>query len=75
MCLSASLLIPLLRLADALDRGHEQRVRDLDCQVRQGAVTVMLEARGEVDLEYWASERVAEIFEQSYGHSLTVAVK
>jgi exopolyphosphatase / guanosine-5'-triphosphate,3'-diphosphate pyrophosphatase len=72
---NASLLIPLLRLADALDRGHEQRVRDLDCQVRQGAVTLMLETRGEVDLEYWASERVAEIFEQSYGHSLTVAVK
>lgn len=71
----AMLLIPLLRLADALDRGREQRVVDLECQVRQGAVTLMLEARGEVDLEYWASERVAEIFEQSYGHSLTVAIR
>ena len=50
-------------------------MRGLECQVLQGAVTVMLEARGEVDLEYWATERVAEIFEQSYGHSLTVTVK
>ena len=71
----ALLLIPLLRLADALDRGREQRVQGLECQVQQGAVTLLLATRGEVDLEYWASERVAEIFEQSYGHSLTVALR
>jgi exopolyphosphatase/guanosine-5'-triphosphate,3'-diphosphate pyrophosphatase len=71
----AILLIPLLRLADALDRGKEQRVKNMHFQVNGEAVRLIIEARGGVDLEYWASERVAEIFRETYGHSLTVALQ
>jgi exopolyphosphatase / guanosine-5'-triphosphate,3'-diphosphate pyrophosphatase len=77
---AAQLLIPLLRLAAALDHSpptkanHRAGVTDFSCQVRNLGVTLELQARGEVDLEHWASEQVAAIFEQAYGHSLTVTI-
>src|SRR5208337_5016855 len=37
-----NLLVPLLRIADSLDRSHEQRVGDLQVQLRNGTVTLAL---------------------------------
>lgn len=66
-------MIPLLRLADALDRGKAQRVDKLECDIRNGGVMLRIDAREGIDLEHWASERVAEIFEQVYGRTLKVS--
>jgi exopolyphosphatase/guanosine-5'-triphosphate,3'-diphosphate pyrophosphatase len=64
-------LIPILRLADALDRSKEQRVDEVECTVRDGAVVVQLKG-GNVDLEQWAVTRVAPLFQQVYDRSLSV---
>ena len=61
-----TLLVPLLRIADSLDRSHEQRVNDLQVQFRNGTVTLALAADPEPDLEVWAAERVAEFFQETY---------
>jgi exopolyphosphatase/guanosine-5'-triphosphate,3'-diphosphate pyrophosphatase len=66
------LLIPLIRLADNLDRSREQRVESVECQVRNGQAIVRLVASGDVELEQWAAARVADAFRQAYGRSLTV---
>lgn len=66
-----SLLVPLLRLADNLDRSHEQKVESLACQARDGQAVLALKCRGDVSLEQWAAERVAPLFEQVYGASLS----
>jgi len=65
-------LIPLLRLADGLDRSHEQRVEQITCQMRNGGVTVKIESVLDTDLEMWAAERVAELFEQVFALPLTI---
>ncbi|MEP7367273.1 MAG: Ppx/GppA phosphatase family protein [Acidobacteriota bacterium] len=70
---TALLLIPLLRLADALDRGKEQRVEGMKCDITPGAVQLRINSRKGIDLEAWASGRVAEIFHETYGRTLTVA--
>jgi len=60
------LLTPLLRIADSLDRSHEQRVESIEAVPRDGAVLVALRSTAEVDLEVWAAERVADQFRQVY---------
>jgi exopolyphosphatase/guanosine-5'-triphosphate,3'-diphosphate pyrophosphatase len=60
------LLVPLLRIADSLDRSHEQRVGDLQVQFRNGSVTLALDSKPDPDLEIWAAERVADAFRETY---------
>jgi len=68
-------LTPLLRLADALDRGHRGRVDSLECRVEEGRVTVQLISSENIDLEVWAAERIGDVFRQVYGRSLAVSRK
>jgi exopolyphosphatase/guanosine-5'-triphosphate,3'-diphosphate pyrophosphatase len=67
------MLTPLLRLADALDRGNEQRVESIECQVRNADVLIRLRSDADVDLEQWAGERVADVFREVYGRQLEIA--
>jgi len=64
--------IPLLRLADNLDSGHEQRVSGVECRLRDGEVTVEVRARGDIDLEQWGAERAGDAFRQVYNRSIRV---
>ena len=59
-------------LADSLDRGHEQRVAEVDCQLKNGGVVLALKARADADLEQWAAEGAADVFRQVYQTPLTV---
>jgi exopolyphosphatase/guanosine-5'-triphosphate,3'-diphosphate pyrophosphatase len=65
------LLTPLLRVADSLDRSHEQRVESMEAVPRDGAVVVSLHSSTDVDLETWAAERVADQFRQVYNVPIT----
>ena len=66
-------LIPLLRIADSLDRSHAQRIRSLTCHIQPGEVLIRLDSPVEVDLELWAAERVGEVFREVYGRSVQVS--
>jgi exopolyphosphatase/guanosine-5'-triphosphate,3'-diphosphate pyrophosphatase len=66
------LLIPILRLADNLDRSHDQRIRSVDCRLRDGHVVLQVHARGDIDLEQWAAERAATAFQQVYQRAIAV---
>jgi exopolyphosphatase/guanosine-5'-triphosphate,3'-diphosphate pyrophosphatase len=67
-----SLLIPLLRLADSLDRSHEQRIETMQCELRNGQVNLRLRSSQDIDLEQWAADRAAEAFRQVYGRQVNV---
>jgi exopolyphosphatase/guanosine-5'-triphosphate,3'-diphosphate pyrophosphatase len=67
------MLIPILRIADNLDRGHAQRVESIECQMRSGAIVVGVHSSEDVDLEIWAAERTADIFRQVYNVPLVIA--
>jgi exopolyphosphatase / guanosine-5'-triphosphate,3'-diphosphate pyrophosphatase len=55
-------LAPLLRLADALDRGHEQKVRDLTTAAKNGAMSLLVQAERDADLEIWTANEAAKGF-------------
>ena len=66
------LMTPILRVADNLDRSHEQRVRSVECRVRDAEVVVEVRARGDIDLEEWGAERAGEAFRQVYNRPIRV---
>ena len=66
------LLTPLLRLADNLDRAHEQRVERLECQLRNGGIVIHIFSSRDTDLEQWAGERAGAAFAEIYKLPLIV---
>ncbi len=68
-------LATILRLANALDRSHMQTVRRVKARRGREAVTLLLRARGPVDLEQWSVEREAENFRRVFGKRLECAVE
>lgn len=67
------LLIPLLRIADNLDRSHAERVETLECSIRDGQVVLKLGSKNDIDLEQWAVERTAEVFRATYGREIVLS--
>ena len=63
-------LTPLLRIADALDRGHEQRVRNLEGAVKDGNVNVLIRADTDAGLELWAANKAADACLQAYAQPI-----
>lgn len=68
-------LIPLLRMADSLDRSHGQRIRSVECRQRDNdfLITLNVQPETDIDLEMWAAERLSEIFRQVYNKPTVVA--
>jgi exopolyphosphatase/guanosine-5'-triphosphate,3'-diphosphate pyrophosphatase len=67
------LLTPLLRLADSLDRSHEQRVEKMMVELRNGNVIIGVESAKDTDLELWAAGRIADLFRETYEIPLVLA--
>jgi exopolyphosphatase/guanosine-5'-triphosphate,3'-diphosphate pyrophosphatase len=63
-------LAALLRLADALDNGHEKAVSKLSCSIRNGRVILYILTRDETDLR--KVTRRADLFELAYGREVEV---
>jgi exopolyphosphatase/guanosine-5'-triphosphate,3'-diphosphate pyrophosphatase len=66
------MMIPILRIADNLDRSREQRVRDVECRLRDGEVLLQIGSRGDIDLAQWGAERAGEVFQQVYNRTISV---
>ena len=62
-----SKLAALLRVADALDRGHAQSVRDLACELRTEEFVIRVPGTADLNLERRAVETKADLFEDVYG--------
>lgn len=67
-------LATLLRVANALDRGHQQPIRKLKTTLGREAVTLHLTTQKPVDLELWSVEREAEYFRRVFGKRLAIHV-
>ena len=67
------MMIPILRLADNLDRSPEHRIRGVDCRLRDGGgVVLQVRATGDIDLEQWAAERAGDVFQQIYNRPVSL---
>ncbi len=67
-------LSAILRVADGLDRGHRDAVRDLSAVIEPGRVCLVLDAPGGAELEIWGALRKADVFEKVFGVSLDIRV-
>jgi exopolyphosphatase/guanosine-5'-triphosphate,3'-diphosphate pyrophosphatase len=66
-------LIPILRLADNLDRSSNQRILGVDVRTGDGEIVLQVHSDGALDLEQWRAERAGEAFRQIYNRNVTVA--
>jgi exopolyphosphatase / guanosine-5'-triphosphate,3'-diphosphate pyrophosphatase len=62
----------LLRVADALDREHLQRVTALRATVEKHELVLEVEAQGDVLLELWAMERKGGLFKTVFDRDVRV---
>jgi exopolyphosphatase / guanosine-5'-triphosphate,3'-diphosphate pyrophosphatase len=65
-------IIPVLRLADNLDRSHGKGVESLQCRLRDGEVALAIRSKGDIDLEEWGAERASYAFQQVYNRVVTL---
>ena len=63
-------LAALLRLAEGLDRSHQQSVSDVLLSPIESALFVRLGAKGDTDLELWAAQRHVAPLEQVLGRPI-----
>jgi exopolyphosphatase / guanosine-5'-triphosphate,3'-diphosphate pyrophosphatase len=59
-------LAAILRIAEALDHSHRQRVTNVDASFQRGAVGVQVTARGDAAEDLRDANRSAELFEKEF---------
>jgi exopolyphosphatase/guanosine-5'-triphosphate,3'-diphosphate pyrophosphatase len=69
----AAKLIAIIRLADALDRSHRQKVEEMKIVLDDKKVLVKVDVADDFLLEEWTFETKAEFFEEVFG--VTPALK
>lgn len=69
---TVSKLAAILRVADALDRGHVQRHRDLDVRIEPDQVVIGLRNAGDLTLELHGLQEKGQMFESVYGREVTL---
>jgi len=65
-------LASLLRLAEALDRSHYQNVAGLQTHLEDGVLRLLLETRGDPEMELWAARQDRDLFEETYAIPVVV---
>ena len=60
----------ILRLAESLDRSRHSMIRSLRVRTSADALTILLEARGDAELEVWAAHRQLAPLERLLDRSL-----
>lgn len=62
-----SKLVAILRIADALDRSHKQKVRDIDVSLKKDHVVFKVEVIEDALLEIWTFETNSDFFQEVFG--------
>jgi exopolyphosphatase/guanosine-5'-triphosphate,3'-diphosphate pyrophosphatase len=69
---AVNLLVPLLRLADGLDRSHEQRVDGIETHIDNHSIRLRLVSNRGTELEQWAAEQARDLVQKVYDWELTI---
>ena len=65
-------LTSILRVADALDRGHRQKLTDFTINFAKDSITFRVKARTNLNLEKLATEEKGELFENVFGYKIVL---
>jgi exopolyphosphatase / guanosine-5'-triphosphate,3'-diphosphate pyrophosphatase len=66
-------LASILRLADALDRGHAQRVRSVGVEIADGDVVLHCDYTGDISIERYGLGSKIDMFEEVFGLSVILS--
>ena len=72
---TVSKLSAILRLADALDRGHAQKVREFEVKLSDGALVITASSTRNMELEEWSFHEKSKFFEDVYGIEAIIKTK
>ncbi len=64
----------MLRIADALDRGHRGKIDDVEVEVGD-SLQLTLRTREDASLETWTLERKAQLFREVFGMEVEAKVQ
>ncbi|MBF0103903.1 MAG: Ppx/GppA family phosphatase [Deltaproteobacteria bacterium] len=68
-------LVAMLRIADSLDRGHNNAVKTLAVKTQKNKLEITVDGKGnDVTLETWALEKHKDLIKEALGLDLTVTV-
>ncbi len=65
-------LSAILRIADALDRSHSQRVRGVTVEIVEGDMLLHVEHSGDVSVERYGLEQKGDMVEQVFGYTAKI---
>ncbi len=66
-------LAAILRIADAMDRDHEGRVRSLSCEIDENLVRITAICSRESEMALWRVEERADLFEAEFGRAIELS--
>jgi exopolyphosphatase/guanosine-5'-triphosphate,3'-diphosphate pyrophosphatase len=66
------ILAAILRLAEALDREHGNKVHGFRLTVRGNKVYLLLKGEGDLLLERWALRHGAQLFEKTFKKKVVI---
>lgn len=70
-----SVLAGILRIADGLDRSHLDIVKGVQCDVSDGEITVVCQAKGLAEFEVAAARNKADLLERTFDRPVTIEVR
>ena len=68
-------LSAIIRLAEALDCSHRQKIQSVEASVNEGELTVTVSSDENIGLEMWAFEEKAVMFEDVFGLKAVIKQK
>ena len=66
-------LAAILRIADALDRGHAQRITAVQVELVEGDVVLHCTYQGDISIERYGFQAKADMFEEVFGLNVMIA--
>jgi exopolyphosphatase/guanosine-5'-triphosphate,3'-diphosphate pyrophosphatase len=73
--LAVAKLAAILRVADALDRSHSQRIAVVDCRREKGRFVIVVKNVEDLSIEQLGVASKGDMFEEVYGRSVVLEKK
>lgn len=67
---AVSKMAAILRVADALDSSHSQRIRDIQCARENGRLVITVPGVDDLSIEQMALKQKGSLFEETFGMSV-----
>jgi len=68
-------LSAILRVVDALDRTHNRYVTNFTTTITKKRVTIILQVKGNIDVELWSFDRRKALFEEIFQRKISLNVE